>query len=227
MKKTFTWLSLMIVFAFSCTQKPKQLNVEVIDFKDQTENLTVDISRNVMSSEDPMINESCVIFNGHVEDFVAMLHEKAKEQAFAMMVPGEEQDTIIMNYFTVREEVFLADSHHISLLVTVQTQLAEADMISESYAFNFDVKGRNMLVATDLIDFTKSGIVDEAILAHFDNPNSCFTATPTLEASTAINFNNESVNFTYDPMILGPTECGGARIVVPITEIRGAFLLRK
>lgn len=230
MKKIFTLMSVMCVFAFACTQKPQQLNVEVVDFQDQTENLTVEITRNVMSSEDAAINESCVVFNGHVEDFVAMLHEKAKEQAFALLVPTEEPETETtpeMNYFTVHEEVLRADSHYISLLVTVQNLMAGADIVSESFAFNYDVAGRSMIMPTDFIDFTKSGAIDEAILNHFANPESCFTATPTLEAATAINFSTEALVFTYDPTILGPVECGGLRIVVPIAEIRDAFLIKK
>ena len=142
---------------------------------------------------------------------------KAQEMKEEPMLPFE---------LDIKDSVFMADHHYISVRLSVYTLTGGANGLTEYYAFNYSLKDKKFLTSQEILNYDKSAEIDKQIQKSFKNPDNCFTEVPTLANVTTVNFTGSDMYFTYNPLVLGAHYCGAAEILVPRMLLKGDLLLK-
>jgi len=227
MKITFNILLVFVTLFTGCQQAPRNLEVRNNPFSDQTKEWKVKLNYPVFSSSDPAINESCEAFNRQLRQFVAGLQDSLKTEAqklFQDLANSSISRPAWICELNVTDSVFMATREYISLRLTVYTFMGGAHGITDFYAFNYDVKNRKQIDASEITDTTATRTINRLLCANFRNPEHCFSTEPTLDLVSVINFTPENVCFTFARYSLGAYACGSAEITVPRIDLGKIFL---
>ena len=137
-----------------------------------------------------------------------------------------KEEPMIPFELDVKDSVFMADRHYISVRLAVYTLTGGANGLTEYYAVNYSLKDKKFLRPESILNYDKSAEIDKQIQRNFKNPENCFSEVPTLANITTINFSGGDICFTYNPLVLGAHYCGAAEISVPRMLLKGDLLLK-
>ena len=224
----FIILIFAVVF-ISCQPKIQELNIRKNQFSDQSGNWKVNLDFPVFSSPDPEVNKGCEILNQQIRQFIKGKQDSLKAEADEFSKSFKTDSLSRPNWIytlNVTDSVFMATSEYISVRFEVYSFTGGAHGATGFYAFNYDVKNRQLLKPAEILSYKDSDAINRSLKAHFKNPEHCFTTEPTLDLVTAINFTPRNVCFTFAQYTLGAYVCGAAEITVPKTELTESFLLR-
>jgi len=225
---TFILLIFTVVFT-SCQPKVQELKIRKDQFSDQSGNWKVNLDFPVFSSSDQEVNKGCEILNQQIRQFMTGRQDSLKAEADELFQSFKTDSMPRPNWIytlDVTDSVFMATSEYISVRFEVYTFTGGAHGITDFYAFNYDVKNRELLEPEEIVAYKDSDAVSRSLQAHFKNPENCFTTEPTLDLVSVINFTPGDVCFTFTQYTLGAYYCGIAEITVPKTELTKSVLLR-
>jgi hypothetical protein len=209
---------LLAGIACGCSRGEVNLKVSPIDLTSRENQLTSRVSRSILSSPDPAMQEQCALFNNRVESFIAGLRDTVTSHLRLFEREGIAGDDGRSYEFSVSDTLFRATDRYISLRLTVYTFSGGAHGMTVYHAFNYDPRARKFLDNEELLDYARKQEIEERLSARLDNAGGCFTDSPTLDATTVINFTTRDMVFTYPPYALGPYACGPAEIILPLEE---------
>ncbi|MDE5638423.1 MAG: DUF4163 domain-containing protein [Odoribacter sp.] len=212
---------------FAC-QSAAKIEVQTQRRVETTGNLDVNIARSIFTSANPETGKSCDILNAKVRNLIDSIEKKLALQADTFY-SGMARDGMVRpawNFeFYADDSVFMVHPDYISLRVRTYIFQGGAHGMTEFYAFNYDVKRRQLQSPTQILDFRKYREINEILKKNFTNPDHCFTEIPTLENGfTALNLSAEAVCLTYPQYVLGPYSCGYAQVNLPRAELKDILL---
>jgi hypothetical protein len=230
MRILFFIIAFCVVCLTGCHEKIWELDVKKEKVTNKTEDWQINLDYSVFSSSNPSTNESCEILNKKVRTLVAVLQDSLKTAAADLFQSLEKTNIPRPSWncsLFVTDSVFMATNKYISMRLTVYTFTGGAHGINDFYAFNYDVENQKMLSVGDIIEQSDLEPINRLLKSHFKNTENCFNTDPTLDQATTINFTPADVCFTYAQYKLGPYVCGAPEVTVPLTELKGMFLLAR
>ena len=126
---------------------------------------------------------------------------------------------------TTKDTAFIATKKIISTRIMAYSFSGGAHGMTKFYGMNYSPKLGSFLQVGDILDLSKSAIINAAIARNFKNEDGCFSVVPTIDLATTVNISEESIIFTYEHYILGAYSCGYSIIEVPIEEIEDCVLI--
>ena len=160
-----------------------------------------------------------------MNDLQDSLKSNANEFFQSWQESGEERPVWIYE-LQVGDSVFMANDQYVSVRLIVYTFTGGAHGITNFYTFNYDVQNQKFLTNQEILNYTNETQINTQLKANFKNPEGCFTTDPTLKDVTAVNFNKNSVCFTYGQYVLGAYACGVAEVAVPRTALKNDLLIK-
>lgn len=216
--------------AFLLTGCHKEIKLETkqIHEMDKTALWAFTIDRPVFSTTVPSVEESCVVFNDSLTSFIERQKDSIKVQAKEFKTAMDSLGEQMAGPFEliVKDSVYMADENYISVRLLIYTYTGGAHGMTNFYGFNYNLKTKKFLNNSEIINRNKAAEINELLKAHLQNPDSCFTDTPTIENFSALNFTLHSVDFTYTPYVLGPYSCGFTSIAVPSHKMKDLLLIQ-
>ena len=138
---------------------------------------------------------------------------------------GAEGHFILMNNYYLSD----TSSKIISLVFETYSYALGAHGFTAITTFNYDLINQKMLKLTDLIDLSppvKQQVLDSLLMAHFENPEGCFTTPPFVDKSfERYALEPDTMVFYYEAYELGAYSCGSAKVKIPLLEMEAADLL--
>ena len=208
-------VALLALFFTGCEEATIKIGKDFLSHK--TNEFDITIAYPVFTSQKAEISR---LIDSLQNDLKAQLNEylqKAREMKEEPMIPFE---------LDVKDSVFMADRHYISVRLAVYTLTGGANGLTEYYAVNYSLKDKKFLSPESILNYDKSAEIDKQIQRNFKNPENCFSEVPTLANITTINFSGGDICFTYNPLVLGAHYCGAAEISVPRMLLKGDLLLK-
>lgn len=219
---------LAAAFLLSGCHKEIKLAVKQMHEMDKTELWAFTIDRPLFSTTEPSVEESCVVMNDSITNFIERQKNEIKAQAkeFKTVMDSSGQQMVGPFELIVRDSVYMADENYISVRLLTYSFTGGAHGMTNFYGLNYNVKTKKFLSDSEIIDTGKASQINDLLKAHLHNPDSCFTGAPTIENFTALNFTLRTVDFTYGPYILGPYSCGYTTIAVPGHKMKDLMLIK-
>ena len=222
MIRNYTFVvALLALFFTGCGEAIIKVGKDFLSHK--TNEFDITIAYPVFTSQKAEVEQGCKAVNGDISrlnDLKAQLNvylQKAREMKEEPMIPFE---------LDVKDSVFMADRHYISVRLAVYTLTGGANGLTEYYAVNYSLKDKKFLRPESILNYDKSAEIDKQIQRNFKNPENCFSEVPTLANVTTVNFSGGDICFTYNPLVLGAHYCGAAEISVPRMLLKGDLLLK-
>ena len=92
-----------------------------------------------------------------------------------------KEEPMIPFELEVKDSVFMADRHYISVRLAVYTLTGGANGLTEYYAVNYSLKDKKFLNSRRcILNYDRSAEIDKQIQRNFKNPENCFSEVPTL-----------------------------------------------
>ena len=194
----------------------------------KTNEFDITIAYPVFTSQKAEVEQGCKVVNGKISQLIDSLQNDLKAQLNEYLQKAREmkEEPMIPFELDVKDSVFMADRHYISVRLAVYTLTGGANGLTEYYAFNYSLKDKKFLTSQEILNYDKSAEIDKQIQKSFKNPDNCFTEVPTLANVTTVNFTGSDMYFTYNPLVLGAHYCGAAEILVPRMLLKGDLLLK-
>ena len=212
-------VALLALFFTGCEEATIKIGKDFLSHK--TNEFDITIAYPVFTSQKAAVNGKISrLIDSLQNDLKTQLNEylqKAREMKEEPMIPFE---------LDVKDSVFMADRHYISVRLAVYTLTGGANGLTEYYAVNYSLKDKKFLSPESILNYDKSAEIDKQIQRNFKNPENCFSEVPTLANITTINFSGGDICFTYNPLVLGAHYCGAAEISVPRMLLKGDLLLK-
>jgi hypothetical protein len=134
---------------------------------------------------------------------------------------------VLNNKYTVLD----TSAHRISIMMETYSYALGAHGFTALHTYNFDVEHNKMLNIGDIIDLSneKNIVTLNALLAaNFDNPEDCFTRSPSADADFQLfGLRPENLVFYYEAYELGAYSCGMAKVSIPISSLIEAGLWKE
>lgn len=225
--RSYTFLAVLLAFVFvGCQETTVKVGEDFL--VNQTNEYDITVEYPVFTSQKVEVEQGCKVVNGQILRLIDSLQNDLKIQVKEYVQKAQEMKKEPMLPFglNVRDSVFMADRHYISVRLAVYTLAGGANGLTEYYAFNYSLKDKKFLTSREILNYDKSAEIDKQIQKSFRNPDNCFTEVPTLGNVTTVNFTGSAVCFTYNPLVLGAHYCGAAEISVPRMLLKGDLLLK-
>ncbi len=220
--KTKILTFLAAAFLVAGCHKEIKLEVKRMHEMDKNNLVAFTIDRPLFSTTEPAVEESCVVFNDSITKFIDLQKNEVRAQAkeFKMAMDSLGEQMVGPFELIVKDSVYMADEDYISVRLLTYAFTGGAHGMTNFYAFNYNVKTKKFLNNSEILNYNKIPQINDLLKAHLQNPDSCFTDTPTAENFTALNFARHSVDFTYAQYILGPYSCGYTTIAIPSHKMK-------
>ena len=194
----------------------------------KTSEFDITIAYPVFTSQKAEVERGCKVVNEEISRLIDSLQNDLKAQLNQYLQKAREmkEEPMIPFELEVKDSVFMADRHYISVRLAVYTLTGGANGLTEYYAVNYSLKDKKFLNSEGILNYDRSAEIDKQIQRNFKNPENCFSEVPTLANVTTVNFSGSDICFTYAPLVLGAHYCGAAEIAVPRMLLKGDFLLK-
>ena len=194
----------------------------------KTSEFDITIAYPVFTSQKAEVERGCKVVNEEISRLIDSLQNDLKAQLNQYLQKAREmkEEPMIPFELEVKDSVFMADRHYISVRLAVYTLTGGANGLTEYYAVNYSLKDKKFLNSEGILNYDRSAEIDKQIQRNFKNPENCFSEVPTLANVTTVNFSGSDICFTYAPLVLGAYYCGAAEIAVPRMLLKGDFLLK-
>jgi len=225
--RSCTFLAVLLAFVFvGCQENTVKVGEDFLSY--QTDEFDITVEYPVFTSPKVEVDQGCRVVNGRVLRWIDSLQNDLKLQAKEYVQKAREmkEEPMLPFELDIKDSVFVADRHYISVRLSVYTLAGGANGLTEYYAFNYSFKDKKFLTLQEIVNYDKRAEIDKQIQKSFRNPDNCFTEVPTLGNVTAVNFTGSDVCFTYNPLVLGAHYCGAAEISVPRMLLKGDLLLK-
>ena len=192
------------------------------------EEATIKVGKDFLSHKTSEFERGCKVVNEEISRLIDSLQNDLKAQLNQYLQKAREmkEEPMIPFELEVKDSVFMADRHYISVRLAVYTLTGGANGLTEYYAVNYSLKDKKFLNSEGILNYDRSAEIDKQIQRNFKNPENCFSEVPTLANVTTVNFSGSDICFTYAPLVLGAHYCGAAEIAVPRMLLKGDFLLK-
>ena len=219
-------VTLLALFFTGCEEATIKVGKDFLSHK--TSEFDIMIAYPVFTSQKAEVERGCKVVNEEISRLIDSLQNDLKAQLNQYLQKAREmkEEPMIPFELEVKDSVFMADRHYISVRLAVYTLTGGANGLTEYYAFNYSMKQGKFLEPEDILNYNKSAEIDKQIKTNFKNPDNCFTDVPTLSNVTTVNFSTNDICFTYEPLVLGAHYCGAAQVSVPRMILKGDLLLK-
>ena len=221
------FLALLLVLGISgCKEGTVKTGKDFFSY--QTNEFNIMARYPVFTSPRVEVDRGCKVVNGWISHLIDSLQNDLKAQLNQYLQKAREmkEEPMIPFELEVKDSVFMADRHYISVRLAVYTLTGGANGLTEYYAVNYSLKDKKFLNSEGILNYDRSAEIDKQIQRNFKNPENCFSEVPTLANVTTVNFSGSDICFTYAPLVLGAHYCGAAEIAVPRMLLKGDFLLK-
>lgn len=219
-------VTLLALFFTGCEEATIKVGKDFLSYK--TNELGITMAYPVFISRNTEVEQGCKAVNGKISRLIDSLQNDLKAQLNQYLQKAREmkEEPMIPFELEVKDSVFMADRHYISVRLAVYTLTGGANGLTEYYAVNYSLKDKKFLNSEGILNYDRSAEIDKQIQRNFKNPENCFSEVPTLANVTTVNFSGSDICFTYAPLVLGAHYCGAAEIAVPRMLLKGDFLLK-
>ena len=219
-------VTLLALFFTGCEEATIKVGKDFLSHK--TSEFDIMIAYPVFTSQKAEVVRGCKVVNEEISRLIDSLQNDLKAQLNQYMQKAREmkEEPMIPFELEVKDSVFMADRHYISVRLAVYTLTGGANGLTEYYAVNYSLKDKKFLNSEGILNYDRSAEIDKQIQRNFKNPENCFSEVPTLANVTTVNFSGSDICFTYAPLVLGAHYCGAAEIAVPRMLLKGDFLLK-
>lgn len=230
--RSCTFIAVLLSFVFvGCQEVTVKVGEDFLSHKTNEFDITVEYP--VFTSQKVEVDQECKVVNGRIVRLIDSLQNDLKTQVKEYVQKAQEmkEEPMLPFELDIKDSVFMADHHYISVRLSVYTLTGGANGLTEYYAFNYSLKDKKFLTSQEILNYDKSAEIDKQIQKSFKNPDNCFTEVPTLAKFTVVtfarvNFTGSDMYFTYNPLVLGAHYCGAAEILVPRMLLKGDLLLK-
>ena len=218
-------VTLLALFFTGCEEATIKVGKDFLSHK--TSEFDITIAYPVFTSQKAEVERGCKVVNEEISRLIDSLQNDLKAQLNQYLQKAREmkEEPMIPFELEVKDSVFMADRHYISVRLAVYTLTGGANGLTEYYAVNYSLKDKKFLNSEGM-NYDRSAEIDKQIQRNFKNPENCFSEVPTLANVTTVNFSGSDICFTYAPLVLGAHYCGAAEIAVPRMLLKGDFLLK-
>ena len=219
-------MTLLALFFTGCEEATIKVGKDFLSHK--TSEFDITIAYPVFTSQKAEVERGCKVVNEEISRLIDSLQNDLKAQLNQYLQKAREmkEEPMIPFELEVKDSVFMADRHYISVRLAVYTLTGGANGLTEYYAVNYSLKDKKFLNSEGILNYDRSAEIDKQIQRNFKNPENCFSEVPTLANVTTVNFSGSCICFTYAPLVLGAHYCGAAEIAVPRMLLKGDFLLK-
>lgn len=219
-------VALLALFFTGCEEATIKIGKDFLSHK--TNEFDITIAYPVFTSQKDEVEQGCKAVNGEISRLIDSLQNDLKAQLNEYLQKSREmkEEPMIPFELDVKDSVFMADRHYISVRLAVYMLTGGANGLTEYYAVNYSLKDKKFLSPESILNYDKSAEIDKQIQRNFKNPENCFSEVPTLANVTTVNFSGGDICFTYNPLVLGAHYCGAAEISVPRMLLKGDLLLK-
>ena len=219
-------MTLLALFFTGCEEATIKVGKDFLSHK--TSEFDITIAYPVFTSQKAEVERGCKVVNEEISRLIDSLKNDLKAQLNQYLQKAREmkEEPMIPFELEVKDSVFMADRHYISVRLAVYTLTGGANGLTEYYAVNYSLKDKKFLNSEGILNYDRSAEIDKQIQRNFKNPENCFSEVPTLANVTTVNFSGSDICFTYAPLVLGAHYCGAAEIAVPRMLLKGDFLLK-
>lgn len=219
-------MTLLALFFTGCEEATIKVGKDFLSHK--TSEFDITIAYPVFTSQKAEVERGCKVVNEEISRLIDSLQNDLKAQLNQYLQKAREmkEQPMIPFELEVKDSVFMADRHYISVRLAVYTLTGGANGLTEYYAVNYSLKDKKFLNSEGILNYDRSAEIDKQIQRNFKNPENCFSEVPTLANVTTVNFSGSDICFTYAPLVLGAHYCGAAEIAVPRMLLKGDFLLK-
>ena len=219
-------MTLLALFFTGCEEATIKVGKDFLSHK--TSEFDITIAYPVFTSQKAEVERGCKVVNEEISRLIDSLQNDLKAQLNQYLQKAREmkEEPMIPFELEVKDSVFMADRHYISVRLAVYTLTGGANGFTEYYAVNYSLKDKKFLNSEGILNYDRSAEIDKQIQRNFKNPENCFSEVPTLANVTTVNFSGSDICFTYAPLVLGAHYCGAAEIAVPRMLLKGDFLLK-
>ncbi len=218
-------VTLLALFFTGCEEATIKVGKDFLSHK--TNEFDITIAYPVFTSQKAEVERECKMVNEEISRLIDSLQNDLKAQLneYLQKASDMKEEPMIPFGLDVKDSVFMADRHYISVRLAVYTLTGGANGLTEYYAVNYSLKDKRFLSPEGILNYDKIEI-DKQIQRNFKNPENCFSEVPTLANVTTVNFSGNDICFTYNPLVLGAHYCGAAEISVPRMLLKGDLLLK-
>ena len=219
-------MTLLALFFTGCEEATIKVGKDFLSHK--TSEFDITIAYPVFTSQKAEVERGGKVVNEEISRLIDSLQNDLKAQLNQYLQKAREmkEEPMIPFELEVKDSVFMADRHYISVRLAVYTLTGGANGLTEYYAVNYSLKDKKFLNSEGILNYDRSAEIDKQIQRNFKNPENCFSEVPTLANVTTVNFSGSDICFTYAPLVLGAHYCGAAEIAVPRMLLKGDFLLK-
>ena len=219
-------VTLLALFFTGCEEATIKVGKDFLSHK--TSEFDITIAYPVFTSQKAEVERGCKVVNEEISRLIDSLQNNLKAQLnqYLQKASDMKEEPMIPFGLDVKDSVFMADRHYISVRLAVYTLTGGANGLTEYYAVNYSLKDKKFLNSEGILNYDRSAEIDKQIQRNFKNPENCFSEVPTLANVTTVNFSGSDICFTYAPLVLGAHYCGAAEIAVPRMLLKGDFLLK-
>ncbi len=219
-------MTLLALFFTGCEEATIKVGKDFLSHK--TSEFDITIAYPVFTSQKAEVERECKMVNEEISRLIDSLQNDLKAQLneYLQKASDMKEEPMIPFGLDVKDSVFMADRHYISVRLAVYTLTGGANGLTEYYAVNYSLKDKKFLNSEGILNYDRSAEIDKQIQRNFKNPENCFSEVPTLANVTTVNFSGSDICFTYAPLVLGAHYCGAAEIAVPRMLLKGDFLLK-
>ena len=219
-------MTLLALFFTGCEEATIKVGKDFLSHK--TSEFDITIAYPVFTSQKAEVERGCKVVNEEISRLIDSLQNDLRAQLNQYLQKAREmkEEPMIPFELEVKDSVFMADRHYISVRLAVYTLTGGANGLTEYYAVNYSLKDKKFLNSEGILNYDRSAEIDKQIQRNFKNPENCFSEVPTLANVTTVNFSGSDICFTYAPLVLGAHYCGAAEIAVPRMLLKGDFLLK-
>ena len=219
-------VTLLALFFTGCEEATIKVGKDFLSHK--TSEFDITIAYPVFTSQKAEVERGCKVVNEEISRLIDSLQNDLKAQLNQYLQKAREmkEEPMIPFELEVKDSVFMADRHYISVRLAVYTLTGGANGLTEYYAVNYSLKDKKFLNSEGILNYDRSAEIDKQIKTNFKNPDNCFTDVPTLSNVTTVNFSTNDICFTYEPLVLGAHYCGAAQVSVPRMILKGDLLLK-
>ena len=219
-------MTLLALFFTGCEEATIKVGKDFLSHK--TSEFDITIAYPVFTSQKAEVERGCKVVNEEISRLIDSLQNDLKAQLNQYLQKAREmkEEPMIPFELEVKDSMFMADRHYISVRLAVYTLTGGANGLTEYYAVNYSLKDKKFLNSEGILNYDRSAEIDKQIQRNFKNPENCFSEVPTLANVTTVNFSGSDICFTYAPLVLGAHYCGAAEIAVPRMLLKGDFLLK-
>ena len=173
-------VTLLALFFTGCEEATIKVGKDFLSHK--TSEFDITIAYPVFTSQKAEVERGCKVVNEEISRLIDSLQNDLKAQLNQYLQKAREmkEEPMIPFELEVKDSVFMADRHYISVRLAVYTLTGGANGLTEYYAVNYSLKDKKFLNSEGILNYDRSAEIDKQIQRNFKNPENCFSEVPTL-----------------------------------------------